>query len=151
LDGEVTKLLFESGCRNLSYAPESGSPETLKRIKKKIDPDRMIASMRTSIKNGINIKANLIIGFPGEKLKNVLESYMFVIRMAWTGVNDMSMWVFSAYPGSEIFNELVKAGKITEFTDDYFTGLLSYSDLNNVVSWNEYFNSKQLKLTVLYL
>lgn len=145
LDDEVTKLLYASGCRNLSYAPESGSPETLKRIKKKIEIPRMLASMRTSVKNKINIKANMIIGFPGEKLKNVLESYWFAVRMAWVGVDDMSMWVFSAYPGSEIFNDLVKAGRIKDFSDDYFTGLLSYSDLNNVVSWNEHFNSKQLK------
>lgn len=145
LDDEVTKLLFASGCRNLSYAPESGSPTTLKRIKKKIEPDRMIKSMRTSVKNGINIKANMIIGFPGEDLKSILESYMFAVRMAWAGVDDMSMWVFSAYPGSEIFNDLVKAKRVTDFSDDYFTGLLSYSDLNNVVSWNEYFNAQQLK------
>ena len=145
LDDEVTKLLHASGCRNLSYAPESGSPETLKRIKKKIDPGRMIASMRASVKNGINIKANMIIGFPGEKLKNVLESYGFAVRMAWAGVDDMSMWVFSAYPGSEIFNDLVKAGKIRDFSDDYFTSLLSYSDLKNVVSWNEHFSGRQLK------
>ncbi len=145
LDDEVTKLLYASGCRNLSYAPESGSPETLKRIKKKIEPGRMLSSMRTSIKNKINIKANMIIGFPGERLKNILESYWFAIRMACVGVDDMSMWVFSAYPGSEIFNDLTKARRMTDFSDDYFTGLLSYSDLNNVVSWNEYFSGKQLK------
>ncbi len=145
LDDEVTKLLFASGCRNLSYAPESGSPETLQRIKKKIDPDKMISSMRMAVKNGINIKANMIVGFPGEKLKNILETYWFSLRMAWAGVDDMSMWVFSAYPGSEIFDNLAKAGKIDAFTDDYFTSLLSYSDLKNVVSWNEHFSGAQLK------
>ena len=65
--------------------------------------------------------------------------------MAWAGVDDMSMWVFSAYPGSELFNDLVKAGRIRDFSDDYFTGLLSYSDLNNVVSWNEHLSGQQLK------
>ena len=146
LDDEVTKLLYASGCRNLSYAPESGSPQTLKDIKKKIDPDKMLASMRGSIKNKINIKANMIIGFPKERLKNILESYWFIIRMAWVGVDDMSMWVFSAYPGSELFNDLAKAGKIKDFSDDYFLSLLSYSDLKNVVSWNEHFSGGQLKV-----
>ena len=146
LDDEVTELLYASGCRNLSYAPESGSPEMLSKIKKKIDPDRMLVSMRTAVKNGINIKANMIVGFPGERLNNILESYWFAVRMAWVGVDDMSMWVFSAYPGSEIFDNLVKGqnAKI-DLSDDYFTSLLSYSDLNNVVSWNEYFNNRQLK------
>jgi len=150
LDDDVTKLLYDSGCRNLSYAPESGSPEILRLIKKKINPDRMIDSMRTSVKNGINIKANMIIGFPGEKFHNILESYWFAMRMAWVGVDDMSMWVFSAYPGSEIFNDLIKAGKITDFSDDYFLSLLSYSDLKNVVSWNEHFSSRQLKYLRLF-
>ncbi len=145
LDDEVTKLLYASGCRNLSYAPESGSPDTLKQIKKKINPDRMLESMRHSIKNKINIKANMIIGFPNERLKNILESYWFIMRMAWVGVDDVSVWVFSAYPGSEIFNDLSKNGRMVEYTDDYFTSLLSYSDLNNVVSWNEHFSSAQLK------
>ncbi len=145
LDDEVTQLLYASGCRNLSYAPESGSIETLKRIKKKIDPDKMLVSMRTAVKNKINIKANMIIGFPGETLLNIAESFWFVIRMAWVGVDDMSMWVFSAYPGSEIFNELKAKGRIKDFSDDYFTSLLSYSDLKNVISWNEHIGSRQLK------
>ncbi len=150
LDDEVTRLLYASGCRNLSYAPESGSPETLKRIKKKINPDRMLASMRTSIKNKINIKANMILGFPGEKMHNFLETYWFIMRMAWVGVDDMSLWVFSAYPGSEIFNDLEKAGRLPPFDDDYFTSLLSYSDLKNVVSWNEHFSGWQLKYLRLF-
>ena len=48
IDEEVSQLLYESGCRNLSYAPESGSEERLKEIKKKVDLKRMIVSMRTS-------------------------------------------------------------------------------------------------------
>lgn len=145
LDDEVTGLLYRSGCRNLTYAPESGSPETLKRIKKKINPDRMIASMKSALKSKINIKANIIVGFPGERLKNIFETYKFIVRMAIVGVDDVSVWTFSAYPGSEIFADLQKAGKLPPFSDEYFYSLLSYSDLKNVVSWNEDFKSAQLK------
>lgn len=150
LDDEVTRLLYESGCRNLSYAPESGSPETLKRIKKKINPNRMIASMKSSIRNNINIKANIIVGFPGERLKNIFETYKFIARMAVVGVGDVGVWTFSAYPGSEIFSDLQKQKRLPPFRDDYFTSLLSYSDLRNVVSWNEYFPSWQLKYLRLF-
>ena len=150
LDHEVTGLLHESGCRNLSYSPESGSPETLKRIKKKIDPDRILASMRSSIANNINIKANIIVGFPGEKLKNIYESYKFIFKMATIGVNDVGVWTFSAYPGSELFDDLVKEKRMPDFTDEYFASLLSYSDLRNVVSWDEHFSSWQLKYLRLF-
>lgn len=145
LDDEVTDLLYRSGCRNLSYAPESGSVETLKRIKKKINPDRMIASMKCAIRNKINIKANIIVGFPGEKLKDILATYRFIMRMAAVGVDDVSVWTFSAYPGSELFRDLQDAKKLPAFDDEYFYSLLSYSDLKNVISWNDNFSSTQLK------
>src|SRR5262249_6972104 len=31
IDREVSEALYRTGCRNITYAPESGSPETLKR------------------------------------------------------------------------------------------------------------------------
>src|SRR5439155_11432417 len=40
LDGEVLSALHRTGCRNICYAPESGSAQTLARIKKKIKPER---------------------------------------------------------------------------------------------------------------
>lgn len=145
LDREVTGLLYRSGCRNLSYAPESGSPEILKRIKKKIVLEKMLSSMRASVDNKINIKANIIVGFPGERLKNILETYRFIMRMARIGVDDVGVWTFSAYPGSEIFHDLQKETRLPEFNDDYFFSLLSYSDLRNVTSWNEHFSHRELK------
>jgi anaerobic magnesium-protoporphyrin IX monomethyl ester cyclase len=142
----VTELLYKSGCRNISYAPESGSPQVLERIKKKINLDTMIISMKASISNNINIKANIVIGFPDETIKNIVETYKFIIRMAIAGVHDVSVWIFSAYPGSEIFDDLIKKNKINkEFNDDYFISLLSYSDLSRAFSWNVNFSNKQLK------
>lgn len=151
LDSHITQLLYKSGCRNISYAPESGSTQTLKRIKKKVDLDVMVRSMKASISNNINIKANIIIGFPGERLRNIFETYKFIIRMAVAGVHDVSVWTFSAYPGSEIFYDLIKENRISgEFTDDYFTSLLSYSDLSRPYSWNDNFSSNTLNYLRLF-
>ena len=36
IDVDVAKLMYEAGLRHLNYAPESGSPTTLERIKKKL-------------------------------------------------------------------------------------------------------------------
>jgi anaerobic magnesium-protoporphyrin IX monomethyl ester cyclase len=146
LDHEVTALLYESGCRNLTYAPESGSAETLKIIKKKVKPDRMIASMKDSIKNNINIKANIIVGFPNEKFYQIFQTYKFIFRMAVAGVHDVSVWTFSAYPGSEIFSDLEGRNLMPRYSDEYFFSLLSYSDLRQGVSWNQNFSNIQLKV-----
>ncbi len=66
IDGEVSRLLYESGCRNMSYAPESGSPEVLKRIKKVVKLDRLEKSVRGAVNSKLNVKLNIIMGFPNE-------------------------------------------------------------------------------------
>lgn len=146
IDKEVAGLLYQSGCRNLSYAPESGSPRILKKIKKKIDLECMFKSMREAVESGINVKANIIMGFPGETHGDLLRSFWFIIRAALSGLNDISVWIYSPYPGCELFEELRQKGKIGEFEEEYFISLLSYSDLKNVVSWNDNLSSTTLKI-----
>ena len=145
LDEEVLPYLYQSGCRNLSYAPESGSPRVLKKIKKKVEPARMIESMRTAVTSGLNVKANIIFGFPGETHGDVWRSLLFIARMAISGVNDVSVWTYSPYPGTEMYNELKGDGRIADFEDDYFSSLLSYADLKNVVSWSDELSARTLK------
>ena len=57
IDGEVAKLLFRSGCRNMTYAPESGSPRVLTFIKKRVKVSNMLDSMRACVREKLNIKA----------------------------------------------------------------------------------------------
>lgn len=150
IDGEVARLLYQSGCRNLSYAPESGSPRILRQIKKKVDLDRMLSSMRASISSGINVKANIMVGYPGETHRDIWKTIRFICRAALVGLNDVGIWVYSPYPGSELFEELRKEGKIKALDDDYFISLQSYADINNVVSWSNGISSRTLKFYRLF-
>ncbi|MDP6175755.1 MAG: radical SAM protein, partial [Rhodospirillales bacterium] len=145
IDGEVARLLYASGCRNMSYSPESGSPSVLERIKKKIDPNALIASIRSGHAEGMNIKCNIILGFPGETLGDVMHSYGFIMRMALAGAYDLSVWAFSPYPGSELFDEIAGKGTITP-DDAYYDSLRSYADASRTVSHSENFSDGRLKL-----
>jgi radical SAM superfamily enzyme YgiQ (UPF0313 family) len=145
LDPETLRLMRQSGCRNVTYAPESGAPSTLQRIKKKVKLERMEASMRDAVEAGLNVKANIIVGFPGESRSEVLETLRFVFRMAQLGVHDVSVWTYSPYPGTELFEQLRREGRIAALDDDYFYGLLSYSDAANAVSWDEHFSAPELQ------
>lgn len=145
IDREVSELLRRSGCTNLSYAPESGSPRVLRRIKKKISPERMIQSMQDAVRAGLNVKANIILGFPDETLADVMRTYRFIVRMALAGVHDMSIWVYSPYPGCELFDLLKQRGRIREFDNEYFISLLAYSDFTSTVSYDDYLSPRMLK------
>lgn len=146
IDGEVARLLYDSGCRNVSYAPESGSPAVLKRIKKKVALGRMKDSMRAAVKSGLNVKANIILGFPSETHSEVWETLKFLVEMALIGVYDTSISPFSPYPGSELFDDLRRRGRIVELSDDYFYSLETYTDLLHTISMSEHISGRTLGL-----
>ncbi|MCZ6601410.1 MAG: cobalamin-dependent protein [Planctomycetota bacterium] len=151
LDGEVLEALKASGCHSLTYAPESGSPATLKRIKKKVKLPKMIASMRSAVEEGIWIKANMIVGFPGQTKKEVWESFLFMVEMAWVGIQDVAVFPFVPYPGSELFRQLLDEGRIDRSDPDYENFLAGnvYNEVSGMLSWSEHLSHRQTKfLTV---
>jgi anaerobic magnesium-protoporphyrin IX monomethyl ester cyclase len=133
LDAETLALLKKTGCNYLVYAPESGSPETLKAIKKRIELGRLTESVLEAKRQGIVVRTNLIIGFPHETRWNVGETIRYGLYLAWKGADEVSINIFSPYPGTEIFRNLMTQGKIT-LNDDYFFSLTSlnsdYTSLN---------------------
>jgi anaerobic magnesium-protoporphyrin IX monomethyl ester cyclase len=144
LSDETLRLMFQSGQTNISYAPENGSPDTLKLIKKKIDLGTMKESIRSALKVGMNVKLNMIMGFPHEKKKHIFETLLFLKDMAILGVQDINIACFSPYPGSELFRQLQESGKIKEMDDDYFLMLTSYTDLRFSFSYSPHIGNREL-------
>lgn len=137
IDEEVSRLLYASGCRNMSYAPESGSPAVLKRIKKVVKLDRLEASVVGAVRAGLNVKLNIIMGFPEETREDLRLTVRFLARMGLAGVHDMSISLFSPYPGSQLYEELRASGRIPELSDEYFLALGAYKDFSQSVSFTE--------------
>lgn len=145
IDAEVARYLYLSGCRNITYAPESGSPEILKKIKKKVIPARMLESIRHSYLEKMNVKINIIIGFPDEKRKHLFETMWFLIKASWYGAHDMVPSIFSPYPGSELFNRLVKEGRIDMNKDDYFWEIIYVDTFFQSDFYNNHINKYSLQ------
>lgn len=128
IDGDVSAALFRTGCRNITYAPESGSAETLETIKKQVDLSRVSDSIRAALKEGIHVKINIIIGFPHERRRHVLQTIWFCWKMAVLGVHDAGIFLFSPYPGSQLFEELRQEGRIPALNENYFRSLVAFMD-----------------------
>ncbi|MGJ3261283.1 MAG: B12-binding domain-containing radical SAM protein [Rhodospirillales bacterium] len=144
IDDEVAAWLYKSGCRNLSYSPESGSPTVLDRIKKKIKTESVLESISSSYRRGMSLKTNIMLGFPGETMKEVRETYAFIAKMAIAGADDVAVWAFSPYPGSELFEQINATGRL-KLDDAYYDSLRSYADTSRTVSYSENFTDAQLK------
>jgi radical SAM superfamily enzyme YgiQ (UPF0313 family) len=148
LDLETLWHLRRTGCNYLCYAPESGSAETLRRIKKKVHLPRMTASMLEAKRQRLILRANLIIGFPDETIRDMAQTLAYGLTLAVKGVDEVSLNVYSPYPGSELFDSLVAAGKIS-LNDQYFAGLMSnYTDYTNtrLMTFNTHASARQLAL-----
>jgi anaerobic magnesium-protoporphyrin IX monomethyl ester cyclase len=135
LDAETLAFLKKTNCNYLVYAPESGSPDTLKTIKKRVELPRLTESVLEAKRQGIVVRTNLIIGFPHETRRHVAETIRYGLYLAWKGADEVSINIFSPYPGTEIFRELLRREKIV-LDDDYFFSLTSlnsdYTSLNPI-------------------
>jgi len=140
LDLDVLKVLSKANLRYLVYAPESGSVECLIDIKKKIKLSNMEKSIKYAISQGITIRTNLIIGFPHETRFQLYQTLFQQIKFAFIGVDDIPTYYFNAYPGTELFDGLVKEKKII-VNDDYFISLASLSHYNLAPTNISYNNS----------
>jgi len=148
LDKETLEYLRRTGCNYLCYAPESGSPETLKRIKKKVNLPRMTESILEARRQGIILRANFIVGFPEESRRDVFKTFKYALMLAIRGVDEVSMNVFSPYPGSELFDDMVRAGRV-KLDDSYFLRLISnYTDYTktDLITFNAEMSARQLAL-----
>jgi anaerobic magnesium-protoporphyrin IX monomethyl ester cyclase len=145
LDAQTLTALSRSGCRNLTYAPESGATRVLAHIKKKVHPARVLASMRTAKSVGVNIKANLMIGFPDETRRDLLRTIRFGLRAAWIGVDDIPLFPFSPYPGTELYEQLRRDGILPPPDDDYFARL-GYMDVTRTTSVCRHIGARELNL-----
>jgi anaerobic magnesium-protoporphyrin IX monomethyl ester cyclase len=124
-DEEVADLLYRSGCRALAFAPESGSPEILKIVKKQVNLEKMLVSMRAAVKRGLKLSCFIVIGFPDDTPATLKHSLKLIRKMAVLGVYDVAVSKFVPYPGSELFKRLQDEGKI-QLDDDFFVSPMDF-------------------------
>ena len=143
VDLEVARRLRSVGCSILTYAPESGSPAVLKRIKKKVSIPRMIESIRSARRAGMKVECFMIIGFPDETLGEMWKTFGFITRLAWIGVEAVGVGTYMPIPGTEIAEKLRQEGRL-DYDDSVFLSMLLSNDIWRSKSWNPEFSDRTL-------
>jgi radical SAM superfamily enzyme YgiQ (UPF0313 family) len=110
LDDELITLMKKAGWQGLSIAPESGSRKTLKRMRKTLDPASVPGVVERIKKQGLDVRAFFIIGYPGETRDDVRETVTLIRR---SKIDAIILGKFLPIPGTPIFNELVSQGEIS--------------------------------------
>jgi len=146
LDKEALKWLKKIGCNYLVYAPESGSQRTLGKVKKQIQLKKLTQSILEAKRQGLTLRANLIIAFPHERLWDIFKTLSYGLKLAINGVDEVPFFIFYPYPGTEIFQELLDKKKVV-LNDDFF---LKINPLNSkylstdVISCNTHISPRML-------
>jgi anaerobic magnesium-protoporphyrin IX monomethyl ester cyclase len=150
LDYEVLSYMKKAGVERVTYAPESGSIKTLERIQKKVRPARMAKSIRSSVRVGIFSKANFIFGLPDQTKYEVLESIGFVTKLCFLGMYDIAITHFVPYPGSHLFESLVRDGKLktNEAYEEFLLENVS-TKVTGMKSWSKYIPDWSMPLWVI--
>ncbi len=143
IDAEVASLLRRTGMISMAYAPESGSEETRRLIKKKMKTDRLFQSMRAALAEGLNVMVFLVIGFPHDTEDHLRENFAFLDAMADIGITDVAVGFYMALPGTQMFDSLYDNGKIV-INRRYFRHILAATSLWSTSTYNEHLSNVEL-------
>ena len=108
-DEDHLGVMKESGCLQICIGFESGSQGMLNNMNKKADIGAYMMATKNCHNNGIMVKGQLIVGYPGESDKTVDDTCRFIER------NKADKWAlhfFQPLPGSVAWKEM---GSPTDF------------------------------------
>jgi len=77
VDEETLGIMKKAGCDAVSFGIESGNPEMLKRVKKRITLDQARKAVAACKKVGMIAHASFMVGLPGEDLQTMQDSFDF--------------------------------------------------------------------------
>jgi radical SAM superfamily enzyme YgiQ (UPF0313 family) len=124
-DDQVARAIYASGCRYVNFAPESGSEEILRKVKKKINLPHLREAVQVAVRNDLRIGCFLVLGFPEDTEATMAETRGLVRDLAKLGCSDITPNKFIPYPGSPLFKELQRDGKI-KMDDEFFGNVLDF-------------------------
>ena len=109
-DGTLEKCR-RSGLRRVLVGVESGSPETLLRIKKDITLEQVFLAAERCSRLGIKVQFPFIVGFPDEPPESIQATLDVAKRLrAMDPSFEAHVFYFKPYPGSAITQEAVARG-----------------------------------------
>ena len=112
-------LLKAAGLKRTAFGVESGDPEILKSIDKKVDHDTIRWAFQNAKDVGLETIAFLIIGLPGETRETMQRTIDFAIELDPLIANFSMM---TPYPGTKVYEIIKRQGRflINDWEDYVF-------------------------------
>ncbi|MBJ6751961.1 B12-binding domain-containing radical SAM protein [Geomonas anaerohicana] len=109
VDEEMLVAMKRAGCECIQFGVESGSPEMLKALGKKILPADVERAAAAARKVGINLSVYLITGIPGEGDQDLQQTVRLIERIR---PQDGQVSPLVYYPGTELLYGAVRRHEV---------------------------------------
>lgn len=117
LDKELLSLMKKSGLYLISLGIESGSDRVLKLMKKNLAVEKIKESVDLIKSCGIDIAGFFILGFPGEKKEEIVDTISLSLELDLIRAN---YFTYLPFPGTESYSLLQKDGELDRVDWDKF-------------------------------
>ena len=116
---ELLSLLKHAGLKRTAFGVESGDPEILRSIDKKVDHDTIRQAFKNAKEIGLETIAFMIIGLPGETRETMQRTIDFAIELDPVIANFSMM---TPYPGTKVYEIVKRQGRflINDWEDYVF-------------------------------
>ncbi len=135
---DTLRIMRDSGLNYLSMSPESGSKKLLKEIGKPFNVAHAITMTKASYHLGIKTQACFVLGYPSESFTDRLKSLALAIRLTFSGLDELVVFIMAPVPGSEVYRS-------------YLGQFQSLSSLSFSPRWRKDFSSLLLWRLLIYI
>ncbi|MCX7999842.1 MAG: radical SAM protein, partial [Leptospiraceae bacterium] len=104
-DPELLGIMYEGGCRGVSFGVESASQKILDNVKKGNKVSDAEKAIIWAKKTGIKVFTSFIFGLPGENWETIRDTIEFVKK---TLPHSAQFNIAVPYPGTEFYNYVVE-------------------------------------------
>jgi len=108
---ELLSCMHKNGCRDIWYGVESIDQTVLDRANKMTKVEEIDFAVRETVKAGIKVMANLIVGLPGESTESLQKMMEFCRK---SEVIPSSIKYLTPFPGTRIYDLAVERGYISD-------------------------------------
>ncbi|MDF1526742.1 MAG: radical SAM protein [bacterium] len=100
------QTLREGGLTYLSFSPESGSGELLKKMGKKFPHEKALELVTAMKIAGIRSQACFILGYPGETDKDRELTGSYISDLVGSGLDEVAIFIVTPMPGTPIDDQI---------------------------------------------
>lgn len=114
IDEDLLKAMKDAGCWMIGYGLESGSQKMLDLMRKNVTIKDIERAIKLTKAAGIEVTTHVIVGYPGETKKDILNTSKLVNKLA---PDYIQVYCCVPFPGSQLYDEAIKSGWLEDGGD----------------------------------